>query len=83
MMVKQQRDPNKAVPVRELDYYVKDIARSFLLFFLMIGPVMYKTYILKQDDIFSEGENIISDTISDSSRPEDAYTTLLTKIKDN
>ena len=27
-----------------LDNYLKDVARSFLLFFIVIGPVIYKDY---------------------------------------
>lgn len=30
-----------------LDNYLKDVARSFLLFFIVIGPVIYKDYFAK------------------------------------
>lgn len=41
-----------------LDSYVKDVAGSFLIFWICIGPIIYKTYIKK--------ENIREDEIEDT-----------------
>ena len=36
------------MPVSLLDSYVKDVIRSFLVFFVAIGPVVYSTYFKKE-----------------------------------
>jgi len=32
-----------------LDDYLKDIFKSFLLFFIVIGPIVYQEYFVKED----------------------------------
>ena len=46
---KSKRSPDKAIPVQHLDYYLKDVGKSFLLFWLIIGPTLYKTYYSGED----------------------------------
>ena len=45
----KQRNPDKALPVESLDSYLKDIGKSFLFFWLIIGPTMYTTYVKKEN----------------------------------
>ena len=44
---KEKLNPNVAVDVGRVDDYILDVGKSALLFFVLIGPVMYKTYYLK------------------------------------
>lgn len=37
-------DKNRAISVNMLNSYLKDVIGSFLLFFVVIGPVTYKAY---------------------------------------
>ena len=50
-MEKEMRDPSLAINVGKLDDYILDVGKSTLLFFLLLGPVMYKTYYLKEGEI--------------------------------
>ena len=45
----KERHPDLAMPVECLDNYFKDIGKSFILFWLIIGPTLYKTYYLKEN----------------------------------
>ena len=38
-----------AVDLGLLDSYVKDVASSFVLFWVCIGPIIYKTYFQKEE----------------------------------
>lgn len=38
-----------AVDLPMLDSYVKDVASSFVIFWIIIGPVIYQTYIQKKE----------------------------------
>ena len=50
-MEAEKRSKNLAVRTDELDAYLKDIFKSALFFFIVIGPVLYKTYIKKEEII--------------------------------
>ena len=58
-----------AIPLSLLDGYVKDIGKSFLIFGIIIGPTLYKTYYLK--------ENMFSRQQTDPLSKEDSYAKLL------
>ena len=45
---KTKRHHTMAIPVESLDTYVKDVGKSFLFFWFIIGPTLYKTYIKKE-----------------------------------
>jgi len=44
-----KRTRDQATSTQELDSYFRDIFKSFALFWLVIGPVIYKTYYLKEE----------------------------------
>ena len=46
---KAQRHHTLAIPVESLDNYFVDVGKSFLFFWLVIGPTLYKTYVLKEN----------------------------------
>lgn len=43
-MDREALDKNKAVSTQMLDSYLKDVVGSFLLFFIVIGPVTYQSW---------------------------------------
>ena len=45
----KQRNVDRALPVESLDKYFKDIGKSFVFFWLVIGPTLYTTYVKKQN----------------------------------
>lgn len=45
----EKRNKNLAVRTDELDSYLKDIFKSGVFFFLVIGPVLYQIYIKGND----------------------------------
>ena len=45
---RKHRNKDLAIPVEALDSYFKDIGKSFLFFWLIIGPTLYKTYYKKE-----------------------------------
>ena len=47
--IRSDRHKDLAIPVETLDYYIKDIGKSFIFFFMILGPTLYKTYVMKQD----------------------------------
>ena len=67
-----------AIPVESLDNYLKDIGKSFLFFWLIIGPTLYKTYYLKEN-MFDL--NRMHDLNAAPSEKEDSFTEILKKIK--
>ena len=67
------RNKDLAIPVESLDSYLKDIGKSFLFFWLIIGPTLYKTYY--------KGENMYNKEELDASSKEDTYSSMLLKIK--
>ena len=73
---KQLRHKDAAIPVEALDAYMKDVFGSFFLFFLIIGPTLYKTYV-KNEDIF----NGLGQGQGDISKFRDSYTDILLKMK--
>ena len=46
---KAKRHSTMAIPVESLDYYLVDVGKSFLFFWFIIGPTIYKTYVQKED----------------------------------
>ena len=54
-----------------LDAYIKETVSSFFLFFVMIGPIVYKTHF--------KGENQEDETTSD--KEEDTYVRMLKNYK--
>ena len=42
---KEKMIKDKAVSIAMLDTYVKDVVGSFLLFFVLIGPAIYYSYL--------------------------------------
>lgn len=52
-----------------LDYYVKDVVSSFVLFWIGIGPMIYRIYLKNEDKV---REEIV----------QDKYADLLVQIKD-
>jgi hypothetical protein len=53
----EKRNKNLAIRTDELDGYLKDIFKSALFFFVIIGPVVYKTYV-KGEDILPKEESL-------------------------
>lgn len=47
----EKRNKNLAVRTDELDAYLKDIFKSGIFFFIVIGPVLYKTYVKGEKNI--------------------------------
>ena len=72
-----KRNPDKAIPVECLDNYLKDIGKSFLLFWIILGPTMYRTYWLKENmfDLNTMNE------MGEASTKTDSYAEILKKIK--
>lgn len=56
-MEAEKRNKNLAIRTDELDAYLKDIFKSAIFFFIVIGPVVYKTYI-KNEEIIQKDESI-------------------------
>ena len=77
---KRKRNPDKAIPVQHLDFYLKDIGKSFLFFWLIIGPTLYKTYYTKENmfDMVDESDAKIAEELFSKN---DSFADLLTKIK--
>ena len=71
-----KRNVTKAIPVEHLDYYFKDIGKSFLLFLIIIGPTLYRTYYLKENILEMEDQN----TMDISDKP-DSFADLVTKMR--
>ena len=75
-MEKERRDPTLAINVVKLDHYILDVFKSTLLFMLMIGPIAYKTYYLKEGEIGADmdrGQRMV--------KAEDSYSTMLRNMK--
>jgi hypothetical protein len=73
---KQNLDTNKAVPTQMLDAYVKDVVSSFFMFFVVIGPVIYESYI-KQRKL----EEVIPQREEAGKVIDDKYTQMLKQVK--
>lgn len=76
---KIQRDnleENKAIPTQMLDAYVKDAVGSFLMFFVVIGPVIYESYFkAKQAEAQAPKREEVGNM------EDDKYTKMLKQIK--
>lgn len=57
---KENLEANKAIPTQMLDAYVKDVVGSFLMFFVVLGPVIYESYFKqkKLDDVLPKREEL-------------------------
>ena len=73
-----QRDKQKALPVEALDAYMIDVTKSFLMFWIIIGPAIYQSYYRKANIFENSGQTILDNKISE--RP-DTFATLATKMK--
>jgi hypothetical protein len=49
-MERERLDKDRAVSTKMLDNYLKDTVGSFLIFWFVIGPVLYDAYIRKNDE---------------------------------
>jgi len=79
-MEAEKRNKNLAVRTDQLDAYLKDIFKSALFFFIVIGPVLYKTYI-KKEEIIRQQESLDKDLLdSENYQVEDKAVTILKKI---
>ena len=72
-MENEKRNKDLAIPTAALDDYLIDMGKSFFLFFLLIGPVAYKTYI-KKENIFESSEDQQANSVH---KIEDKTATLL------
>lgn len=71
------RDKNLAISLDEVDSYLADVGKSFVLFWLLLGPAVYRTYWLKED--------LLKETPQDETKlsdVEDSAVTILKKIKE-
>ena len=50
-----KKHQDKAISVESLDAYIKDVGKSFIFFWLIIGPTCYKTYYLKESILENAG----------------------------
>ena len=73
---KDNLETNKAIPIPMLDAYVRDVVGSFLMFFVVIGPVIYESYI-KQKKL----EEIIPKREEAGKIVDDKYTQMLKQVK--
>ena len=77
---------NLAYKVEHLDFYLKDVGKSFLFFWLIIGPTLYLTY-YKGENILEMAENDARDggfALNDKNNParlHDNFADIITKIK--
>ena len=74
----KQRNPDKAIPVESLDAYLLDIGKSFIFFWLIIGPTLYKTYYLNEDMLAMGGDPRQNEEISTK---RDTFADILKKMK--
>ena len=74
----------QAIPLELLDSYLKDVGKSFLLFWLLLGPTLYKTYYTKEN-ILDALDNVegfeTSSEKEQAHEKKDAFTELLSKVK--
>ena len=75
---KTKRDPNLAIPVESLDRYVLDVGKSTLLFFALLGPIIYRTYWAKDHQEIGKNTSYEDGMY----QAEDSYTTILKKMKE-
>ena len=67
-----------AIPVESLDNYFKDVGKSFIFFWLIIGPTLYKTYYLGENMFDLNKMHEMGSTANDK---EDSFAEILKKIK--
>ena len=80
--VKEKRGPHLAIPVHELDTYFKSIITNFGLFFVIIGPTLYQTYVKKQNILTENHESELADQLSeDMTKESDSYVEILKNLK--
>lgn len=73
---KDNLETNKAISTQMLDAYVKDVVGSFLMFFVVLGPVIYESYFKqkKLEDALPKREEV-------GKVVDDKYTLMLKKVK--
>lgn len=72
-----KRHKDHAISTQELDSYFKDIFKSFIFFWVVIGPVLYKTYYLKEELFPKDGYGKEAGILE----VEDRAATILKQIK--
>ena len=72
-----KRSKDLAIPAESLDSYLLDVGKSFALFWILIGPVLYKTY-YKKEDLFEKDEHMENEI----HQVEDRTVTLLKRLKE-
>ena len=81
-MDSEKRNKNLAVRTDELDAYLKDVFKSALFFFIVIGPVLYKVYVKGEAELFKQSESEGDELLNpENYKVEDRAVTLLQKIK--
>ena len=75
---KEGRDAKLALSTQQLDNYLLDVGRSTLMFFVMIGPLMYRTYYLKEEIDLG-----MKTGYEGMYKAEDSYVTMLKKMKEH
>ena len=63
MIEKEKLGKNLAISTELLDSYVKDVFSSFLVFFIVIGPTVYREYI--KDEVKEIKEVALNDKYAD------------------
>mmetsp|Transcript_11504 Transcript_11504/g.14475 ORF Transcript_11504/g.14475 Transcript_11504/m.14475 type:complete len:189 (+) Transcript_11504:20-586(+) len=76
----RQRNQDKAIPVEALDSYIADVGKSFLFFWLIIGPTVYKTYWLGED-MLAMGQEVGLNGNHEATAKQDTFTDILKKMK--
>ena len=74
---RERLDKDRAVSTKMLDNYVKDVFGSFLVFWLVIGPVVYQAYFKKDPALDQKGPK--REEIGHIE--DDKYTAMLKQIK--
>ena len=69
-------DKNKAITYQMIDDYLKDVFKSFLIFFIVIGPLVYQEY-FKKEEHTKELPKTDQDGLI-----EDKYTSMLKRMKE-
>ena len=70
---KEHMTKNEGTNMTLVEHYMRDVLSSFVIFWISIGPVLYKTYV-KKINIFGEEEQY-----SDGNSFEDSFATMLKK----
>lgn len=82
--VKEKRGPHLAIPVHELDTYIKNVVMGCGLFFIIIGPTLYQTYYKGVNILGENVEAVMDDKLSEELvQSDDSYVTILRNIKNS